>query len=563
VELWHGLELLSFSAMEDSVLARSQVQVITARLLPYACPSLRLKAFRAWAVWLSRPSLVDSSSESDFGVGFPDDESEGESSDCSATPDAPSLVDNSSESDFPFGFLDDQAEGESSDCSATSDAASPIADYAAVYNVDELDEVRVCNGRRYECQVCDASCLDKCSGSVLPSMVACRNGFCNVGTNPHVKVNGLCEKFVSALVSDGASKVPCSSRMHRHTWWARVDDFLRIAGACENVDDLARHLVLFDPLVAKWYQCMSQGLHARRAGRARVVAWRRSPGCGVSRRSVRRAASLCMLKKAACWASQPEMGTCTLREYSIADALENAKVVSHGSAFAGYSSKCLQACIVQLLKGRSQEFAWAEFRKDCMNGSCSGYGGSQREAKNFEVARRVLEKTNTFAWVFEASSRSSVDFGRMRGLWQLGATSGACVGIMVWLEEESHVLTVHDSSSLSVLCEQWRAAGLLSSRRVAPWTRYVVGAPKKKSAPRKQPQRGANLRIKKGEAGYVERWSNSMRVEHCRTDGVDYEASWNDQDSLVRVQLKLYRYQEGVETSSMERKPFRHLLETL
>ena len=73
-------------------------------------------------------------------------------------------------------------------------------------------------------------------------------------------------------------------------WWVRKKAFERAAsayvfGSAESVVD--------DPVVAKWFACGHGGLTARRAGGARVRAYRPSPGCGVSKRS-RVAKTLCL-----------------------------------------------------------------------------------------------------------------------------------------------------------------------------------------------------------------------------------------------------------------------------
>jgi len=89
--------------------------------------------------------------------------------------------------------------------------------------------------------------------------------------------NRICARSGMQLRCAVLGPMPKSARAFAAWWWARVDNFLRVAGACGNSDDLARHILFGDPVVAKWYQCMSQGLRARRASNARVAAWRVSP----------------------------------------------------------------------------------------------------------------------------------------------------------------------------------------------------------------------------------------------------------------------------------------------
>ena len=61
--------------------------------------------------------------------------------------------------------------------------------------------------------------------------------------------------------------------------------------------------------------------------------------------------------------------------------------------------------------------------------------------------------------------------------------------VLVWLRDTAHVVRLHGPEAVS-----WAAAKGAWVDAVAPWHRYVVGAPKKKS------QRGAHL--KKGAVHY-------------------------------------------------------------
>ena len=73
-----------------------------------------------------------------------------------------------------------------------------------------------------------------------------------------------------------------------------------------------------------------------------------------------------------------------------------------------------------------------------------------------------------------------------------GALAGAYVSSLVWLRAERHVVRLVFEHAPGVMQGCWSA-----SDSVAPWHRYVVGAPKKQS------KRGEHL--KKGGSGYQAR----------------------------------------------------------
>ena len=96
-----------------------------------------------------------------------------------------------------------------------------------------------------------------------------------------------------------------------------------------------------------------------------------------------------------------------------------------------------------------------------------------------------------FAWVYESDTLEALCAGELRGRWCFGYAQGVCVGSLVWLAREAHVVRL--IGDVSAVC--WR--GSCSS---PPWVRYVAGAPKKVS------RRGAHFRL--GNHGHIQstRW---------------------------------------------------------
>ena len=138
------------------------------------------------------------------------------------------------------------------------------------------------------------------------------------------------------------------------------------------------------------------------------------------------------------------------------------------------SAKCLQTCTIDSIPGGRQHRVRRLLRHACSNDDGSGYLGTLREARNFEVVRRTLAAEGFFLWVYESFSAEALSCGEMQGRWRLGAVSGECVGSMVWLREESHVVRLVFRPGFRHKELGWHASG-----EVAPWFRYVVGAPKR------------------------------------------------------------------------------------
>ena len=294
-----------------------------------------------------------------------------------------------------------------------------------------------------------------------------------------------------------------------------------------------------DPFTVSWYACMCRGLRARVAGKSRVRCWRPSPGCGVNRR--RRAANTLSMRvpprlrealqlviqqeegphvhgssrwgrlgdlwlRAVCWSLmctvrhgpsvigqqerasiEEDTGSCRPPDPPTPTRLRGAmsagcvRLVACGARLAARRAKCLQACAIDSLAGGQRQRVALRLVARCRNDDGSGYG-SLREVRNFEEVRKALVAESVHVWVYESDSAVGLARGELFGRWRFGSAAGVSVGVMVWLRREQHVVRLVVSDPASGLDGCWQA-----SADVAPWFRYVVGAPKKKS------QRGAHL----------------------------------------------------------------------
>ena len=79
--------------------------------------------------------------------------------------------------------------------------------------------------------------------------------------------------------------------------------------------------------------------------------------------------------------------------------------------------------------------------------------------------------------VVEAKCREDWLRGHVVGTWVLGNPGGEVLGVLLWLQHEQHVLVVCGEEQIGYW-SSWAHGGKLEQ---APWRRYVVAAPKKKS----------------------------------------------------------------------------------
>ena len=155
----------------------------------------------------------------------------------------------------------------------------------------------------------------------------------------------------------------------------------------------------------------------------------------------------------------------------------------------GYGSKCLQLCVADLFRLQGRAKYLEKVCSICENDEGSGYCGSEQAALKFDAVSQALVDQQAHVLVYESSSVDALLHGKVYGPWKLGEAEGFCVGMLVWLEAEAHVLRGWNWN-MSAL----QNVGVVDAR--APWLRYVVGAPKKS-------KRGSNL--KKGGSGYEAR----------------------------------------------------------
>ena len=243
----------------------------------------------------------------------------------------------------------------------------------------------------------------------------------------------------------------------------------------------------------------------------------------------------------------------TAESRHLAGALRSgdARVVGITSRFRRYGAKCLQAAVVAGTSAGLRRRVLHALERACSNHDGSGCVGSIRELRNFEAVREVLAAEHVFAYVYEAKSAEALFRGCIQGRWELGAEGGLCVGNLVWLQAERHVvrLMIDDDAGLSGNC--WSRSGA-----VAPWYRYVVGAPKKKG------QRGGNKTGGGGRFGEkvgLERAGDATNTEASGVANVDARVAETDLvvDDSVRagatiVEAPRTRRIRGLDTSSEE-----------
>ena len=164
----------------------------------------------------------------------------------------------------------------------------------------------------------------------------------------------------------------------------------------------------------------------------------------------------------------------------------------------GNGSKCLQLCVADLFRLQGRADYLDKVRSICDNDAGSGYCGSEQEALNFDAVSQALVDQQAHVLVYESPSVDALLEGKLYGPWKIGKADGFCVGMLVWLEAEAHVLRGWNWN-MSAL----QNVGVVDAR--APWLRYVVGAPKKS-------KRGAHL--KKGGTAYEARSTRSAGRPH-------------------------------------------------
>ena len=262
-------------------------------------------------------------------------------------------------------------------------------------------------------------------------------------------------------------KLSCGSKLSaRHQWWAACKDYECAVLRCVTMQDVLEVRYQADARVVSWHALGCSGLRARRAGVARVVIARRSPGSGVSRRQRGRSISRGQtLDRELCTDVAGQQSAAAIKS-SLAGRL---RVEDRGSRWHGMRAKCLQAAVVDLLRGEQRNRVERRLKRQCCNALGAGYAGGVREAKNLESVRRCLLSENLYVRVCESSCQNALESADVQGVWHFGAPDGVLLGTLVWLSVDQHVVRVEGNDVT------WMPR---PSEQVPPWHRYVVGAPK-------------------------------------------------------------------------------------
>ena len=178
----------------------------------------------------------------------------------------------------------------------------------------------------------------------------------------------------------------------------------------------------------------------------------------------------------------------------------DVRVQCCGSRLGMYVGKCLHVCILSMLSAERRMKALGLMSRCPARAAASGACGSMDELRSFECVTAVLQDARLYVWVYESECLEQLLCGEAEGRWRLGCREGGgFAGSLVWLKREAHVVRL--LGNVPDGC--WRvSAGL------APWLRYLVGAPKKKG------QRGAHLRGKGNET--------VMKSVESRRGGIDF-----------------------------------------
>ena len=78
-----------------------------------------------------------------------------------------------------------------------------------------------------------------------------------------------------------------------------------------------------------------------------------------------------------------------------------------------------------------------------------------------------MKAEGAFFWVYESDSLEALRVGELVGRWLLGSSCGKCVGVLVWLSLERHVVRLDDPCGFLGEKGCW-----LPGESVAPWWRY-------------------------------------------------------------------------------------------
>ena len=142
-----------------------------------------------------------------------------------------------------------------------------------------------------------------------------------------------------------------------------------------------------------------------------------------------------------------------VRALRLGQALRSRDIVaeSSGHRLGRWRRKCLQRCLLDCCNDVMRERAERWLQKECQNNAGSGMVGNAREVRNCQAVFTFLIRERCFLWVVGAECQRDAQEGSVAGCWMLGDPSGTCLGSVLWLPHERHVLRlvgVQDVSSL-------------------------------------------------------------------------------------------------------------------
>ena len=167
-----------------------------------------------------------------------------------------------------------------------------------------------------------------------------------------------------------------------------------------------------------------------------------------------------------------------VRAVRLGQALRSRDIVaeSSGHRLGRWRRKCLQRCLLDCCNDVMRERAERWLKKECQNNAGSAMVGNAREVRNCEAVFTFLIRERCFLWVVGAECHRDAQEGSVAGCWMLGDPSGTCLGSVLWLSHERHVLRLVCSQDVS---SSFSPFGELE---LAPWLQVVVGAPKGRRA---------------------------------------------------------------------------------
>ena len=145
-------------------------------------------------------------------------------------------------------------------------------------------------------------------------------------------------------------------------------------------------------------------------------------------------------------------------------------MVDCGDRVGAWRCKCFQAAVLGCCRGFVRRRLKKLFVRLCANDRGSGFGATVVEACNFKAVVEALAQEQKFLWVVEAECYDAPAAGK----WRLGLPGARCLGTLLWLRSERHVVKLVGAGALAAV----RGAPLCRAGS-APWLLSVAGAPKR------------------------------------------------------------------------------------